>query len=103
MTPHADAEGGNLTTASANGPDAMPATTDGDDGSQTSKYLRRKSVVILLLFGVTGVLGLPLLWMNRRFTDPERYFWAAATVLWTALLSYGCYRSVLFAWEAIRP
>lgn len=48
--------------------------------------LQSKPMVLGILFGVTGVLGLPLLWVNRRFSKRERIVWSILTTLWTAAL-----------------
>ena len=37
-------------------------------GGGTDKLIQNKLAVLACLFFVTGFLGLPLLWMNRRFS-----------------------------------
>lgn len=56
-----------------------------------SEWIQKRWVVVLTLFGVTGFLGLPLLWMNRRFSEPERWVWAVLNILYTCGLIYGAY------------
>ena len=48
--------------------------------------LESKAAVLGVLFLVTGVLGLPLLWYSRRFAALERWFWAVVVTLYTSLL-----------------
>lgn len=55
-------------------------------GGGTDKLIQNKLAVLACLFFVTGFLGLPLLWMNRRFSTAERFFWAIIVTLYTLAL-----------------
>lgn len=66
-----------------------------------SDYLQKRWAVVAILFGVTGFLGLPLLWMNRRFSEPERWFWALLNILYTCGLIYGAYRVCLWSYRQV--
>ncbi len=48
--------------------------------------IQSKVAVLATLFLMTGALGLPLLWMNRQFTDRERIFWAIVVTIYTMIL-----------------
>jgi hypothetical protein len=43
-------------------------------------------MVLAILFGVTGALGIPLLWISKRFSLAERIFWSIAVLVYTAAL-----------------
>jgi len=62
-------------------------------------------MVLAILFGVTGALGIPLLWMNKRFSTLERVFWSIVLTIYTSLLIGGtlwvlwwAYRVLTEAW-----
>ena len=59
--------------------------------------------VVLLLFLVMGVLGIPILWMNRRFSLGAKVALSIATTAYTAALVWGCWLAVRMAWDAIAP
>lgn len=48
--------------------------------------VQNRGAVLAMLFGVTGALGLPLLWMNKRFTDGQRLFLAFVVTIYTIVL-----------------
>lgn len=50
------------------------------------KLIQSKLAVLACLFLVTGFLGLPLLWMNRRFSAAERLLWAIIVTIYTLVL-----------------
>ncbi len=50
------------------------------------EFLQSKLTVLAMLFCVTGVLGVPLLWMNRDFSRTERVVWAIVVTIYTAIL-----------------
>lgn len=50
------------------------------------KLIQSKLAVLACLFLVTGFLGLPLLWMNRRFNTAERFLWAVVVIVYTLVL-----------------
>ena len=55
-------------------------------GGGTDKLIQSKLAVLACLFLVTGFLGLPLLWMNRRFSTAERLFWSIVVTIYTLVL-----------------
>ena len=54
-----------------------------------SQGLQNRLTVLAILFFVTGALGLPLLWVNRRFSIREQMIWSLVVTLYTALLIWG--------------
>ncbi len=53
---------------------------------RASAGIQNRGVVLAILFLVTGVLGLPLLWLCKTFTTFERIFWSVTVSLYTAAL-----------------
>ncbi len=62
-----------------------------------------KFAVIGFLFLVTGAVGLPLLWVNRRFNNVERLFWTVAVLTWTFLLIGVTWAILRWTYEQIYP
>lgn len=65
---------------------------------QWEQLLGSKAMVLALLFGVTGFLGLPVLWMSHVFTTAEKIAWSIANTIYTLILigivvwiCYWCY------------
>lgn len=50
------------------------------------RLLQSKLVVLGILFLATGALGIPLLWINRKFSQAERIAWAIIVTLYTVAL-----------------
>ncbi|GIW97100.1 MAG: hypothetical protein KatS3mg111_0433 [Pirellulaceae bacterium] len=57
--------------------------------SLREQLLEKRGTIFALLFGVTGCLGLPLLWMSPRFSRTEKIVWSVIVVLYTLLLIGG--------------
>lgn len=67
--------------------------------SQWEQILSNRTTILFLLFGATGVLGLPLLWMSPVFSAGEKILWTIVNTLYTAALiglaawvCYWCYQ-----------
>ena len=67
-------------------------------GSSNERMLQSRWVVLGLLFGVTGAIGLPLLWYNRRFSPMERVFWSVAVLSYTFALLGLTYAIFMWVW-----
>ena len=48
--------------------------------------VQNRGAVLAMLFLATGALGIPLLWMNKKFSDRERMFWAVVVTIYTIIL-----------------
>ncbi len=66
--------------------------------SQWEQLLGSRTMILVLLFGATGILGLPVLWMSRAFTTNEKILWSIVNSLYTLVLiaiavgvCYWCY------------
>jgi hypothetical protein len=66
--------------------------------SQWERLLSNRRSILLLLFCVTGFLGLPLLWMSHAFSTTEKVVWSVVNSIFTLVLiglcmgvCYWCY------------
>ena len=64
--------------------------------------IQNRLAVLALLFLVTGALGLPLLWINRRFSNAERFFWAALVTAYTIGLIWIVFRICMWSYQLIQ-
>jgi hypothetical protein len=62
-----------------------------------NQLLRSRFFVFILLFGVTGFLGLPVLWISPVFSKLEKVVWSVVNILYTCALIWMC---VLVCWWA---
>ncbi len=65
-------------------PPALPGTpveqpVDEEQGGITGS----RPLIFALLFGVTGVLGLPILWYSPAFSVKEKWLWSIINTLYT--------------------
>ncbi|MCU0708419.1 MAG: hypothetical protein MUF23_09020 [Pirellula sp.] len=67
--------------------------------SQWEQILSNRTTIFCLLFGATGFLGLPLLWMSPVFSRTEKILWSVINTLYTlaliglaAWVCYWCYQ-----------
>ena len=54
------------------------------------QVLDSRLLIFAMLFGVTGFLGLPVLWFSPRFSRREKYFWSVVNILYTSALIVLC-------------
>ena len=64
------------------------------------RILDQRLPILIILFGVMGVLGLPLLWMSRAFRFETRIILSIVVVIYTCLLAFAAYFACSMAWEA---
>lgn len=57
--------------------------------------------VVLLLFGVTGVLGLPILWVSKSFNPLMKVVLSIAVTIYTCGLIGGVLGILVWAWQSI--
>jgi hypothetical protein len=48
--------------------------------------LESRAAMFGLLFGVTGFLGIPFLWMSPKFSRGEKIVWSIVVTVYTLLL-----------------
>lgn len=75
-----------------------PGTTD---DPPPKRALDNPLLVLLLLFGVTGCLGIPLLFLSRGFSTTGRFVWSIVSVIYTALLLWGFVLIMQWCWGEI--
>jgi len=51
-----------------------------------AELLNSRMLVFLLLFGVTGFLGLPVLWFSPAFSRLEKCVWSILNVVYSCFL-----------------
>lgn len=78
-----------------------PESTTYVQPANQKKFLDNKWAVLAVLFSVTGFLGLPLLWTNKDFSNPERYFWAIVVTIYTVLLIAGAAAICIWSYRQI--
>lgn len=65
---------------------AAPPATSRDKSSAKVSMTDSRWMVLAILFGVTGALGIPLLWVSKRFSLVERIFWSIVVTIYTLAL-----------------
>ena len=70
--------------ASENSPSS--AVTSASDRGSFAKLIQNRTAVLAVLFLVTGALGIPLLWISKRFSTTERILWSLTVLLYTIVL-----------------
>lgn len=85
---------------------AAPVHSAGDSqstqrGKRAPAMLQSKLAVLAVLFCVTGFLGLPLLWVNKRFSNVERIFWTAIVSIYTCTLLAGTAAVIMWAYRQV--
>ena len=64
------------------------------------QILDQRLPILILLFGVMGVLGLPLLWLSPAFCRRTKVVLSVVVVLYTGLLLTAAYFASRFAWQS---
>ncbi|GAA5505303.1 hypothetical protein [Novipirellula caenicola] len=80
---------------------APTTTSNSTSGTSTDRMIQSRGAVLAILFLVMGALGIPLLWMNKAFSNAERWFWAVVVTLYTALLIYVAWRICMWSYHQI--
>ncbi len=73
----------------------------GQKPSQFEQLLSSRRLIFVLLFAVTGFLGLPILWMSSSFSRLEKVFWSVVNILYTSILIAICVAICYWAWNRI--
>ena len=69
--------------------------------SSVATIAESKGMVLAILFGVTGALGIPLLWVNGKFSLAERLFWSLVVIIYTTALVGVTAAIVMWAYRVI--
>lgn len=88
-----------VTGAPAAGPSSKRTAQQLKSGVTT--VAESRGMVLAILFGVTGALGIPLLWMSNRFSFAERIFWSIVVIMYTTALVGVTAAIVMWAYRAI--
>ncbi len=79
--------------------DSWPGS--GSTATDGSAFVQSRGAVFATLFLVTGVLGIPLLWMNQKFSNTERIVWSVIVTVYTAILIAIAYAIVMWSYRQI--
>ncbi len=60
-------------------------------------------LMVLVLFFVTAVLGLPFLWISRGFSTGWKIALTIAVLLWTAIVFWAFYLIMAWCWSQLEP
>ena len=66
-----------------------------------SEMVQSRAAVLAILFLVTGFLGIPLLWMNQKFSNLERILWAIIVTIYTVALIAIAWMIVMWSYHQI--
>ncbi len=90
-----------------NQPDDMvsPEVVESNTGvrGEIRQLLSSRLLIFLLMFGVLGVLGIPLLWMSPVFSRGEKIVWSIVVTLYTLLLLTLAAGAIWLAYLALTP
>lgn len=78
---------------------------DSHDSKQMTaieRAVNSRGMVLALLFGVLGVLGLPILWISRAFDRREKIFWSVIVTIYTLILVAIAVASLWYAWQQLQ-
>lgn len=84
---------------------SAPARETGADSSHEplGRFGRNKLGILLTLFFVAGILGLPLLLLSPVFSRPEKVFWTIAVLIYTAIIFSLFALFLVWAWNQVSP
>ena len=80
-----------------------PTANSNSSRPEENSLLHSRSLIFGLLFGVTGALGLPLLWYSPAFNRKEKWLWSLVNVVYTAVLVLIAVGAVRFAMRSVSP
>lgn len=63
-----------------------PPVARGPKQEDKNAVLHSRPMILGLLFGVTAILGLPLLWYSPVFSRQEKFWWSVAITFYTLVL-----------------
>lgn len=63
--------------------------------------MQSRKFILVILFFVTGALGLPLLWISTQFSATEKVLWSLANLVYTLALIALCIAICIWAYSRI--
>jgi hypothetical protein len=69
--------------------------------SEWEQLVSNRKVILLMLFFVTGALGLPLLWLSPAFNATEKVAWSLLNLLYTLMLIGLCVAICYWAYSQV--
>jgi cobalamin synthase len=80
---------------------AAKSSSSGKPSSSQSELIQSRGAVLAALFLVTGALGIPLLWMNHKFSNVERIVWTIIVTIYTIILVLIVWAIVMWSYRQI--
>lgn len=72
--------------------------------TEWERMISSRKFILLILFCVTGALGLPLLWISSAFDRTEKVLWSLANLIYTVVLIALCIAICMWAYaRVLRP
>ncbi|MFK7738664.1 MAG: hypothetical protein AB8B50_21750 [Pirellulaceae bacterium] len=87
VTKHAATERNTPSVATQQSPG--PEESKSGSGSGARKLLGSRFAIFIMLFCVTGFLGIPVLWASPAFSKFEKAIWSIVVTIYTSTLIYG--------------
>lgn len=94
----------------------MPRSTDSSDSSplpdplsplsdvaEPQRLIDQPLPILVMLFGVTGALGIPVLWMSRGFSTQGKWVLSIVVTLYTIFILWIFALIMLWCWGRISP
>ena len=79
----------------------QPADTIDTTDEPLGRFGRSKKAILITVFLVAGILGLPLVLLSPAFNRIEKAFWTVIILIYTVLIFYVLYRVAAWAHAAI--
>ncbi|MFM7929760.1 MAG: hypothetical protein ACKO9Q_18805 [Pirellula sp.] len=69
--------------------------------TEWDRLISSRKVILLVLFCVTGALGLPLLWFSPAFSTRAKVVWSICNILYTLALIALCIGICIWSYQQI--
>jgi len=69
--------------------------------TEWERMLSNRRLILLILFCVTGAIGLPLLWISSGFSKTEKVLWSLANLVYTLALIALCIAICMWAYARV--
>lgn len=83
------------------GQDALTGKRTSRPRTEWERLMQSRKFVLMILFFVTGALGLPLLWISAQFSATEKLLWSLANLAYTLALIALCIAICVWAYSRI--
>ena len=70
----------------ATGPGRAETRVNNGNQSRWEAAKKSRGLMLLMLFGVTAALGLPILWLSKAFSRNEKIVWSIIVSVYTVII-----------------